>query len=192
MIDFESKTGLSRANIIANIQDHVRAATVAQIAQGATWYQEARDLAHVMVGEYCKTVEHAAWVIAAMSPRMFWSQNVKAALHFAKTGERLDGLMTRSYETAKRQIDMDTVDFDTLAKSGKTPAFAKNIAGDDMAVAVDVWAARAAGINEKALNRVGVYNAVADCYAEVAIQYGIAPSQCQAIAWIVARNGRAK
>ena len=101
MFDYLAKTGLSKEDIEANIQRVFDKATPAMIAQGVEWYREARDLAEEMANmEYVHSIEHAAWVIAAMSPRMFWSRNVKAALHYATTGKRLAGLMTRSYVKA--------------------------------------------------------------------------------------------
>ena len=123
---------------------------------------------------------------------MFWSQNVKAALHYAATGQRLAGLMTRSYDKACAFAAEYQGNFANLAKSGKTPAFAANIAGDESAVTVDVWACRVAGIEERVLNRAGVYNAIAQCYTNVALANGVTPARCQAITWIVQRNGRAQ
>lgn len=193
MFDYIAKTGMSRDEIESNIQSVFDKATPAIIAQGATWYDEAKAVAEEMVNmPFISSIEHAAWVIAAMSPRMFWGQNVKAALHYAATGKRLAGLMTRSYDKACAFATDFNGDFANLAKSGKTPAFAANICGDDSRVTVDVWAARVAGIDEKILNRVGVYEAIAECYVSVALRNGVTPAQCQAITWIVQRNGRAQ
>lgn len=193
MFDYLAKTGLSKEDIEANIQRVFDQATPAMIAQGAEWYREARDLAEEMSHmKYVHSIEHAAWVIAALSPRLFWSRNVKAALHYAATGERASGIMSRSFNKVLAFEKEYQGDFGNLAKSGKTPAFAANIAGDESAVTVDVWACRVAGIEERVLNRAGVYDAVAQCYTNVALANGVTPAQCQAITWIVQRNGRAQ
>lgn len=193
MFDYKVKTGLSQEDIEANIQRVFDQATPAMIAQGVEWYREARDLAEEMTNmKYVHSIEHAAWVIAALSPRSFWSRNVKAALHYAATGERLAGVMSRSFNKVLAFEKEYQGNFANLAKSGKTPAFAANIAGDETAVTVDVWACRVAGIEERVLNRAGVYDAVAQCYTNVAIANGVTPAQCQAITWIVQRNGRAQ
>lgn len=192
MFDYKAKTGLSQQDIEANIQRVLDKATTANIAAGATWYDEARGIAQEMTHmPYVHSIEHAAWVIAAMSPRIHWSRNVKAALHYAATGERMSGVMTRSFDKACAFAEEYNGDFANLSKSGKTPSFAANIAGDEMAVTVDAWAASIAGIDQKILNRAGVYDAIAECYTNVALRNGLTPAVCQAITWIVARNGRA-
>ena len=69
MFDYKAKTGLSQEDIEANIQRVFDQATPAMIAQGVEWYREARYLAEEMANmRYVYSIEHAAWVIAAMSP----------------------------------------------------------------------------------------------------------------------------
>jgi hypothetical protein len=162
-------------------------ATASDLESGATWYEEAHNLATTLAtGDV--DLERAAAVIAALSPRTTWSRNVAGATLLLTTGDVLPGLIGRNVDTARRAA----VDgFDALS-GPKTSAFARNIAGDEESVTVDVWAARVVNVDPDAqLSRKGVYEAVAHAYRLAARRRGVTPATMQATTWIVARDGRA-
>jgi hypothetical protein len=73
----------------------------------------------------------------------------------------------------------------------KTRAFYANILGDQNAVAVDVWAARAAeGYRDKRAPKGKRYAAIADAYRDAADHRGLSPRDLQACVWVSIR-GRA-
>jgi hypothetical protein len=62
-----------------NITRVFRLATDGDRAYGHGWYARARDLAVKLAGDHGGTVERAAGVIAALSPRLSWKKNVEYA-----------------------------------------------------------------------------------------------------------------
>jgi hypothetical protein len=164
------------------------AATPSDMESGATWYDEAGQLARDLADE-AGSVEHAATVIAHLSPRSTWTRNVAAAIALIRRTDLPPGVMSAPLGRATRSLDSS----DPLATLGgkKTHAFALNILGDTESVTVDVWAARVAGITEQQLTLTGVYDLVAHAYRLAARRRGVTPATMQATTWIVARNGRA-
>lgn len=168
-------------------------ATASDIEAGASWYADAGLLAAELAPfTHAGTVEHAAAVIAALSPRTTWTRNVAGATALLVDGKRLPGIIGRNFRTACEA----TRDGVAALNGPKTRRFAANIAGDRDAVTVDVWAARVAfgsriAEPESALSRVGVYDAVEHAYRLAAARRGVDPTTMQATTWIVARNGRA-
>jgi hypothetical protein len=56
-----------------------RRATPAQLDAGRAWYAEANDIARDQADEFGVTIETASGIIAALSPRLGWGQNVMLA-----------------------------------------------------------------------------------------------------------------
>lgn len=162
-------------------------ATPADIERGARWYDVAGQLAAELAGPDL-TLEQSASVIAALSPRTPWARNVAGAVSLIRTGDA-PGCLRRNVDTARRAM---TAGFDTFgARAPKTAAFARNITGDRESVTVDVWACRAASLDDELITRAGAYVAVAHAYRLAARRRGVDPATMQATTWIVARNGRA-
>jgi len=178
--------GVSLETITRRILRTFDRATASDIEAGARWYDEAGDLAETFA-VHTGSVETAAAVIAALSPRTTWARNVAGAALLIEHGEVLPGLIGRNVETARRAM----IDGFEAITGPKTSAFARNIAGDREAVTVDVWAARVADLDEDLLSRKGAYDAVAHAYRTAARRRGVDPATMQATTWIVARNGRA-
>lgn len=158
-------------------------ATPADIEAGAHWYDDAHVLASDLA-PHIGSLEAAAEVIAALSPRTFWSRNVAGATMLIMHGEVLPGLMSRNVDWARRIINGEK----HVLKGNKTRAFARNIAGDRETVTVDVHAAFVAGVSETVLTRKGVYAAVAHAYRLAARRRGVEPATMQATTWIVGRR----
>ena len=168
------------------------------VAAGAAWYgDDAETLLSHLVTLGAPTREHAAAVVAHLSPRTSWGRNVSGAVAMVVGGElaaRREGCMGANIARAAAAL-RSTTPLDTLC-GPKTNAFARNLLGDRTAVTVDVWAARIAlgtvvSDPETTLSKVGVYAAVAHCFRLAARRAGVDPTTMQATTWIVARNGRA-
>lgn len=184
------KAGLPTVETLTRrILDVFDRATPADIEAGASWYNEARALAAELSREH--DIEHAAAVIAHLSPRTTWTRNVAGATALMIDGTRANGIIGRNFDKALEAYNAPTADLLETFGGPKTRRFFLNILGDVEAVTVDVWAARVAGIDEDLLSRVGVYDAVEAAYQRAARRVGLDPATMQATTWIVARGGRA-
>jgi hypothetical protein len=164
-------------------------ATASDIEAGARWYDEAGQIATGLANGDV-SIEQAAAVIAALSPRTSWTRNVAGAtalVNQGPTAARRLGCLARNVETAQRAKRTGLA----AINGPKTSRFALNILGDREAVTVDVWACRVAGVDETKLGRVGVYDAIEHAYRLAARRVGVDPAAMQATTWIVARGGRA-
>jgi len=182
-----SKVGRSQRATVDRIMAHYRRATEEDILAGKAWYAEASSFADELSAQGDITREQAAAVIAHLSPRMPWERNKLEARSLVLTGQ------AKALGACIARANAAMISDEPLATFGgpKTRAFAANIAGDESAVTVDVWASRVAGVDEKELGRVGVYEAVAHCYRLAAKRVGISPTAMQAITWVVLRGSAA-
>lgn len=177
---------------VARFREAAAQATGEQRAAATAWYADANAAAAVVADKlrergHAADIRHGAAIIAAFSPREKWASNLVKAGIFA-AGETPRGL-TSNLKAAQRAMLADNP-LDALG-GPKTRAFARNIAGDESAVTVDVWMARAAGIEPAQLSRVGWYDAIADAVAYVADEYGMSPAAMQAMIWVVVRGSAA-
>ena len=183
------RVGTSTRRVVAAILATFDRATPSDIEAGASWYADARELA-LMLGERSGVgTEHAAAVIAHLSPRLSWTRNVFAATELLLSGVPAPGVMSRSYARAEASLQSERPE-DSLS-GPKTLRFYRNIIGDSEAVTVDVWAARVACVSESDLRKRDVYDAVEHAYRLAARKRGVTPATMQATTWVVARNGRA-
>lgn len=183
---------MSEKNIIAMFDR----ATEWDVAEGMTWYAEAFRLCTILAQKYNQNVEVTAAVMAALSPRNRWSQNVKDTenvLAAAAEGLPAEDIKTgttnlfrdRAYEIARTgKIG--------LLKGPKVWSFWKDIVdhrGTDR-VTVDVWAYRIAAGDLKAAPKLNytVYNDIEGQYQRAARKLGLRPLQLQAITWVAARR----
>lgn len=163
----------------------------AQMADGITWYDEAKALAADLapiISQDGGGIERAAEVIAALSPRTIWSRNVAGAYALMVHDEALPGLLSRNVTLARRIIDGERLD--DITKGPKVKAFARAIAGDTDAVVIDVHMLHAMGLDDKTLGRVGCYDALSDVVRAAAVRRGLEPSHAQSVIWVVARVDR--
>lgn len=180
--------GVTLETVVRRILRTFDAATPSDIESGATWYDEAGDLARTLADRHNLSVEEVAGVIAALSPRTTWSRNVAGTIALLEHG----GDEARRFGCIGANVDRAEGVIQGVPLNGpKTRAFAANIAGDREAVTVDVWACRVADLDETLLSRKGAYDAVAHAYRLAARRRGVDPATMQATTWVVARNGRA-
>lgn len=162
-----------------------------EIVKARNWYADAQALALSFSREFGVTLEIAASVIAATSPRTIWSFNVKHARAILAGEDAPSGSLGTNDARGRACL---TLGFDGLGNGPKVNAFARNIAGDLHAVTVDMWALMAAmgdvyGV-PKFLARRGAYESISHAYRDAADQYGVKPAEMQAIVWVAIR-GRA-
>jgi hypothetical protein len=180
--------GITNRNLGAKIDRYMQRATEANILDGKVWYSLAHALAVELSEGSDLTLAQAASVIAHLSPKVTWKKNAQAARALVFEAKRLPGIMREPFE---RAIKASTADdpFDTFGPDAKkTRSFAHNICGNLEDVTVDVWIARAMGVSESALKRVGIYEGIAHCFRLAGKRYGMHPAQVQAIVWIVIRG----
>jgi hypothetical protein len=186
-------------DLVANILATVHTATATETAEGMAWYFEANAAAQALAEEHGVSVECAAGVIAAISPRLAWSVNVDYASRIFATGDAplLFSNKAKGVEIAGGEAPM--IVFNRKPKSGaKVRSFFSNIAdpASSQAVTVDRHAFDVAmgavgdDKTRKALDRVGTYDTITDAYRSAAEVLGILPHQVQAIAWVVWRNAK--
>jgi hypothetical protein len=168
-------------------------ATDAELAAGAAWYPSATAECRRMADKYDVEFETVCAIVAAYSPRTFWSVNLDYAETLLATGEHPDGSLWMNHN---RAVGILRGDDPMLAWSEitapKIRSFYRNLCGDLSAVTVDVWASLAAlgAENDPALviRRVGGYQAVTEAYRTLAGTLGTDPATVQAQAWVVIRR----
>lgn len=178
----------------ASILSVYSSASDGQRADGMTWYAEAHALATELALSAGHTVLQAAGVIAAFSPRMEWTLNVRIARRTYAAGGITEGCL--GMVIRKVSAIFDGADVLATLKAPKTSAFASVIAdplnNHDVVIdrhAMSVAYGRQVTDDEvAALNRKGRYDGFATAYRKAAAQAGITPSQMQAITWVVWRE----
>jgi len=169
-------------------------ATDEELAHGLSWYALAHDTAAALAEPYRGyiTTDTAAGVIAALSPRSSWPQNVERARQLLATGDTYGLTLGRG---KARRIVAGEAPLAVLS-GPKERSFYSNVSdplGSD-AVTIDAHAFdAAAGMvtsdpARKALGRVGEYERVAAMYRSAARTLGVAPHVVQAVVWVVWRN----
>lgn len=166
-----------------------RNATPQQVEAGHSWYPEAHQVAASQAGTYGVTIEVAAGVLAALSPRLGWGPNVMLAERMLATGGTLDrGGLGRSLAQA-RAIHAGA-DPDEVLRGPKTHAFYHAIltAGDSETPVIDrhAW--------DMLTGRRGAppptnrqYRDAAAKMRRAAEILGVTAHQAQAVTWLVHR-----
>lgn len=168
----------------------VKSAKPSQIEQATQWYADAEAVAHEIVDIY-KTrgmnvsLEQAASIVSAFSPRQRWSTNVRQALRFAHGDESMRTL-PNNLKMAKSALENG---FEAL-NGKKTNSFARNIAGDENAVTIDVWMMRSAGLTKDVPNKTD-YTQLSQAIEKIAQETAMTPRTVQALVWIVYRGSAA-
>jgi hypothetical protein len=174
----------------AKILKVYRAATDDQIGRGTSWYADAHSLALALDP---KNPRRAAGVIAALSPLMPWDRNVTSAVRAYADGFA-SGALPNSVKAANRILRGE--DPDEVLGGDKVRAFFATIAdpaGAETVVvdrhAFDIAVGKTTDDKTRGmLSRKGVYESFAAAYVRAARTVGIAPSQMQAITWVVHRE----
>lgn len=172
-------------------------ATVKEIAEGLDWYPTAHNWCEHTASEYNVTFYQVAGIVAALSPRNYWDQNLTDARQVLELGADAKPRTFRAnLEKALRILscegDYDSV-LENLGSGPKVRAFYKCIVNpdDEHEVCVDSWAKRVhldQPYSKKVQVRDKEYSEIAEEYRQVADQAGLLPQQVQAICWVAIRN----
>lgn len=159
------------------------------LKEGAEWYKVAHDLVAKL---YPENVSVAAGVVAALSPRCRWEENLRRAEELMASFLRQDAqppsihislLTNQAWKIVHGANPLDVL------HGPKVRAFYRNLLLDEEPVTVDVWAARVAEgrVNPNA-PKGRRYNLIARAYREAADRLSLSPSTCQATAWVQVRD----
>lgn len=188
------------------------AASDADRSAGRAWYARAESAAADMAAAAPAGIGpwRAAAVLAALSPRTQWVQNVTGARLACEAAGRMaaDPLFSEPDdiaaavtaaaapyalgESVRKAARILTGEHPAAVLGGpKVRAFFANITGDHDAVTIDVWAARVAFGGYAPVPAGRLYDRLADAYRAVAAEVGESPRDVQAATWIAIRGAAA-
>lgn len=126
--------------------------------------------------------------LAHLSPRVSWKQNLVLLDLLLSDAPKPAACLTATWERARGALaSIDPLDsFGPSAR--KTRNFALAILGDRNAIVLDVWAARAAGVEEAVVRRATGYVAVAEAYRRAGRRVGLSGRDIQAVTWCAQRG----
>lgn len=165
------------------LRRHYDRATPATRDAGRGWYDSARDSAQRFAAEYSVSYRIAAGIIAALSPRSQWAHNLANAERCLR-GERIRA-MRHPASCAQRILEGEPPEL--VLRGPKVRAFWRAICGDTASVTVDMWAAKAAGVDPEGLTPSRI-RAIQRAYELAAASRGETPRDLQAIVWLQVRG----
>lgn len=175
-------------NMRTNILYWLNVATPAEERQGRHWYENALADCQRNLKETDVPLEEFVAVVAILSPRMRWSNNLKAAVSLINHGPDYP---TPAYRRNRVIATKFLLSGDySLINGPKVNAFFHTIMDPWYEEPVlDSWALRAAGVfdNMRKL-RVNEREAISVTYKEIAADYGWPVSHIQAVTWVAVRN----
>lgn len=149
---------------------------------GLLWYTRASWEVDDLAERYNVSRIVAAGVVAVISPRITWKQNIKLAnVLLANAYER--GLFKANLRKAMRIMDGEAPSH--VLKGSKVNAFYRSILGFDDPV-IDAWMLRAVGWRKKCTPKL--YTKIATAISELAASLQIKGQQFQAIVWCTMRG----
>jgi hypothetical protein len=191
MTAIEVTVVLDRDEMVGRLISLLESADDSAWQEGTYWYASAHSAAVSMAEQYSVTVECAAGVIAALSPRLAWRLNLEYAHRIFRTG---DAPVLLSNKRKALRIAAGEHPGDVLSGAKVRSFYACIVSPLADTVCIDRHAIDAAlgfkgdDTTRKVLDRKGAYEHIVDVYTSVADYFGIAPAQCQAIAWVAWRG----
>lgn len=171
--------------VVRRFLSHWHRATPEARVAGLDWYPIARGVVRQLAHESGCSVDTAAGVVAALSPRITWTRNVGAAREVLRGALVVPGCLSASLRKARRVAAGESPD--GVLGGRKVRAFYAALMGDDSAPVVDIWVMRAAGLKSDAPTP-RVYDAIARALSLVAARVGAPLARVQAVVWVVARR----
>lgn len=178
--------------MVARILNAFDNASAADLLDGERWYERAMFAADALAAGTHLTATQTAGIIAALSPRVRWETNIAAAAAIVNAackhlGKPIVAGFSRNSDKAWAIANGEPV-ADVLG-GPKVTSFFANITGDDNAVTVDVWAARAAeGYNNPKAPAGKRYAEIAEAYRLAARARDVSPRVMQACVWVHTRR----
>lgn len=184
-----------------NLADWYRKATPKHRKHGRAWYQDAHRFARGLSRATGLDFPRVVGVIAALSPRCAWSENVTAALTLVRTGRLPKGTPVLPLNVIKAREIMAGKPPLSVLKGSKVLAFYDNILSPKTSqhVTIDIHAARAAynkasltKTEESRVFRVQGNLELQQAYKRTAKRLNLRPHKLQAIIWLAVRDSLRK
>lgn len=171
-------------------------ATANDVLEGNKWYEDAHAYIERLAVAAHVSVETVAGVVAALSPRTPWATNKVWAERLVKdyaSGSSVPSSVGTGDNRNKAWRILWGGEAPLSVLGGqKVTAFYRNLTGDEDAVTVDVWAARAAEGDEVTTTDKSIrgtrYEDIAQAYRIVADVVGVTPRHLQATVWVAIRG----
>lgn len=188
---------VSQTEMVRNILAVLGQAHDTEITDGRCWYQAAHTFAIGLADVYDLPITHACGIIAALSPRIGWGANMRAA-EAVCTGRKPGAAFPDNVRKAER-IRAGESPNDVL-KGHKVTAFYANIlrprardASGPVTVDVHAVAAALGRVFHKPaapprIDRLRPYYHVAAAYRLAARETQFSPHELQAIVWVTWRR----
>jgi hypothetical protein len=163
---------------------------------GMAWYAKANGEARAMANDHGLGTWETAAIIAVLSPRCSWENNLDDARLLLEHGED-NGFFAFESNVVKALWIIEGVDPDSVLGGRKVRSFWQNIADPygSLDVTLDSWMGRALGVpatgshaEQGYLDRAGVYDAISEGFRQVAEDHGVMPNQLQAAIWLHERE----
>lgn len=178
------------ARLVARILQQYHESSIHEVFVGKHWLTAANTLATNLARRYKVTLEVAACVLAAHSMDTDWKSNVaRAEAQLAGSPVGLPNAIRMSAEAMAHPGNP----FPFIVGPKINP-FARNVAGDEQAVATDRWAQRAAyGTNDltacrRLVEAPGGREQLITAYHRAAAAVGLTPAVMQSIIWVHMRD----
>ena len=184
-----------------NLADWYHKANSKHKRNGRAWYQDAHRFARGLSRATGLEFPRVVGVIAALSPRCAWSENVATALTLVRTGRLPKGTPVLPLNVTKaREILAGKPPLEVL-RGSKVLAFYDNILSPKTSqhVTIDIHAARAAfnkptltKAEESRVFRVQGNIELQQAYKRTAKRLNLRPHKLQAIIWLAVRDSLRK
>lgn len=211
IVAVDVKFGVSMIKMVDHISETIKSMDAQTAARAASWFFEANAFAAEIAAKHNVSIEIAAGVISAVSPRMPWLRNKKVANAILADFRNYSDLSAK--DAAKRigmALSVNVAMAVTIARGGdietvltgtKRRSFYNNIVAPftNNDVTVDTWMLMAfvntTGTDkatalkyieacDKSLGAGAGYFVIAESVREVAKEMGIKPHQTQALYWV--------
>lgn len=141
------------------------------------WYAEART----EIGRLCSRegwdYDRFVCILAVTSPRVSVLRNFKFADHYMRTGFFMPDMLRTIRASVKHYEATGEI------RGPKTGAFARNLLGDETALVLDIWMARALGVEQKPVNRKDNMRTAYRMIGTIAADRGWTIAETQAAIW---------
>lgn len=186
-----------KSGSVENLRATYRRATPEEIEQGKRWYAVANQRARTLAEEHDLPLATVAQVIAALSPRRRWAQNLADAgkVIAAWRQDPNDPYRPRIALPAGRRPLKRAYDIlnGGQVTGPKCRGFAETIAdpAQEACLVVDThvahaWAGKLHG--DSATISIGLYRRICQALRQLAAETGLTASQVQAIIWLVTKR----
>lgn len=177
---------------LRNLRYYLNLATPEQVKEGLAWYGESARAEIERIALECQLDYSAvAGVVALLSPRVRWYQNVADAERFCRAyrSERACPIAAGLPANRRKAWQWLHTRNYSLITGNKVSAFYANLTGDETRVTVDTWATRAATkCKLDAIDTPKRYYVLQTAYQRLAAETGYTPAQVQAIVWVTIRS----